>query len=278
MPELPEVETICRILRDGRDGLPSLVGKNIIDAEILWEGCIASPTPSEFQTLIRGEVIREIGRRGKYIRFLLSKYELIFHLRMSGDIFLEAQDQESTRHVRLLLNLDNGWRLSFYNPRKFGRVWLLGDTQEFFSHLGLEPLDEDFSAKRLYMMLQSHRRQLKPLLMDQAFLAGMGNIYTDEALFIAKLHPLTRSDAINEFEARRLWSAIRKVLLDGIRSNGSSIDWAYRRGGFQNYFQVYQRTGEPCYTCGTPIKRIVVAQRGTHFCPHCQLPPDDNFS
>jgi len=278
MPELPEVETICRILRDGSDNLPSLVGKSIIDTEILWGGCIESPTPREFQTLIRGEVIGGIERRGKYIRFFLSKYELIFHLRMSGDVFLEAQEQELTNHVRLLFYLDEGWRLSFYNPRKFGRVWLLDDPQELFSNLGMEPLDEDFSANKLYIMLQSHRRQLKPLLMDQSFLAGMGNIYTDEALFIAKLHPLTRSDMINEDKAKRLWSAIRKVLLNGIRSNGSSIDWAYRGGTFQNYFQVYQRTGKPCYNCGTPIKRIVVAERGTHFCPHCQTPPVGNFS
>ncbi|HEX9019391.1 MAG TPA: zinc finger domain-containing protein, partial [Anaerolineaceae bacterium] len=114
------------------------------------------------------------------------------------------------------------------------------------------------------------RRQLKPLLLDQTFLAGLGNIYADEALFAARLHPLRNSSTLTQEEAGRLWTGIRAVLAEGIRRNGASIDWAYRGGDFQNHFMVYQRTGLPCYTCGSPVERITVGQRGTHFCPHCQ--------
>jgi formamidopyrimidine-DNA glycosylase len=124
--------------------------------------------------------------------------------------------------------------------------------------------------------LQQHHRQIKPLLLDQTFLAGMGNIYTDEALFLAKIHPLTTSHSLNEADAARLLDAIRQVLEKGIRANGASIDWVYKGGGFQNDFTVYQRTGQACIRCGTMIERMVVGQRGTHFCPICQ-PHRENY-
>ncbi|MCX6034993.1 MAG: DNA-formamidopyrimidine glycosylase, partial [Chloroflexi bacterium] len=135
---------------------------------------------------------------------------------------------------------------------------------------GPEPLSEAFTADWLYSSLHIRRRQLKPLLLDQAFLAGLGNIYTDEALHLAKLHPLLLSDLVTKKQAKGLWQAIRKVLEEGIRRNGASIDWVYRGGDFQNHFRVYGRTGEPCPVCGTPIERTTVGQRGTHFCPKCQ--------
>jgi len=119
-------------------------------------------------------------------------------------------------------------------------------------------------------MLAGRHRALKPLLLDQAFIAGMGNIYTDEALHLAGLHPLRRSDSLTPPEARALWRSIRRALRAGLRHGGASVDWVYRGGNFQNHFRVYQRAGEPCFNCGTPIRRIVVGQRGTHFCPKCQ--------
>ncbi len=122
----------------------------------------------------------------------------------------------------------------------------------------------------MHHLLGWRRRQLKPLLLDQSFIAGLGNIYTDEALHIARLHPQMLSDEVTHHQAERLWMGIRQVLLEGIRRNGASIDWVYRGGEFQNYFRVYQRTGQPCPECGTPVERIVVGQRGTHFCPVCQ--------
>jgi formamidopyrimidine-DNA glycosylase len=137
-------------------------------------------------------------------------------------------------------------------------------------NLGPEPLDEGFTADALHAMLQTRRRQLKPLLLDQTFLAGLGNSYTDEALHTAGLHPLRLTDSLNAAEAQALWTAIRAVLNEGIRRNGASIDWVYRGGDFQNTFRVYQRTGQACPVCGAPVERILVGQRGTHFCPRCQ--------
>jgi formamidopyrimidine-DNA glycosylase len=137
--------------------------------------------------------------------------------------------------------------------------------------LGPEPLSQAFTPDWLFSALHLRRRQLKPLLLDQAFLAGMGNIYTDEVLHLAKLHPLSLSDSVTKRQAKTLWLAIREVLEQGIRRNGASIDWVYRGGDFQNHFRVYGRTGQPCPVCGTPVERITVGQRGTHFCPRCQV-------
>jgi formamidopyrimidine-DNA glycosylase len=148
---------------------------------------------------------------------------------------------------------------------------LVDDPAEIFQGLGPEPLSEAFTTDWLFSALHRRRKQLKPLLLDQTFLAGLGNIYADEALFEAKLHPLSSSDSVTEQQAGELWLAIRQVLEEGICSNGASIDWVYRGGDFQNHFRVYGRTGEPCPVCQTPIERITVGQRGTHFCPRCQV-------
>jgi formamidopyrimidine-DNA glycosylase len=136
--------------------------------------------------------------------------------------------------------------------------------------LGPEPLSDEFTPEWLHRSLRSRRPRLKPQQLDQSFLAGLGNIYTDEALHRARLHPLRLSDTVTGAQARRLWEAVRTVLKEGIRRNGASIDWAYRGGEFQNYFRVYDRAGEPCPVCGAAIQRMVVGQRGTHICPRCQ--------
>jgi formamidopyrimidine-DNA glycosylase len=192
---------------------------------------------------------------------------------MSGDLLVEPQSAALAPHHRLALDLDDGRRLAFNDARKFGRAWLVSDPGEVINGLGPEPLDPAFTAEQLYRGLQAHRRQLKPLLLDQSFIAGLGNIYTDEALHLARLHPLAIASRLDDGQAGRLWSSIRQALEEGIRRQGASIDWVYRGGDFQNYFRVYQRSGEPCPNCGTPIQRIVVGQRGTHFCPSCQPPP-----
>ena len=159
----------------------------------------------------------------------------------------------------------------FNDTRKFGRVWLTANPEEVLGKLGPEPFGRDFTPEWLHTALHSKHRQLKPLLLDQTFLAGLGNIYTDEALHLAKLHPLAASDSITAKQAEALHEAIRKVLKEGIRRNGASIDWVYRGGEFQNYFRVYDREGKPCPVCGTKIQRIIVGQRSTHFCPKCQM-------
>jgi formamidopyrimidine-DNA glycosylase len=149
-------------------------------------------------------------------------------------------------------------------------MWLVGQPESVLKNLGPEPLDPHLTVEQLHRMLTAVHRQLKPLLLDQGFLAGLGNIYTDEALHLAKIHPLQSSDSLTLDQAGQLLFAIRQVLEEGIRRNGASIDWVYRGGDFQNSFRVYQRTGQPCPECGTPVARIVVGQRGTHFCPTCQ--------
>lgn len=277
MPELPEVETIARKLR------PHLLGKTIKDVELRWTRTLASPSPRKFKELIKGQEIREVTRRAKYFVLQLSHASLLIHLRMSGDLFIKEGTIKPEKHDRLILRLgspesqtvNNSWSsLVFNDTRKFGRVWLIEDLEEVLGKLGPEPLSRNFTPQWLHAALHNKHRQLKPLLLDQTFLAGLGNIYTDEALNLAKLNPLAVSDSVTVEQAGALHKAIRKVLKEGIRRNGASIDWVYRGGEFQNYFRVYDRAGRPCPTCGTEIQRIIVGQRSTHFCPNCQvLPP-----
>lgn len=192
------------------------------------------------------------------------------HLRMSGDMRVEPGSKPLATHDRFVLNFESGLRLAFNDPRKFGRVWLVEKAEDVSANLGYDPFDEALTPELFYEMLRKKNRQLKSLLLDQTFLAGLGNIYTDEALFLAGLHPLRAASSLSMDEAQNLLAAIRTVLEQGIQRQGASIDWVYRGGDFQNYFNVYQRTGEPCLRCGTEIERIVVGQRGTHYCPHCQ--------
>ncbi|HEX8992562.1 MAG TPA: bifunctional DNA-formamidopyrimidine glycosylase/DNA-(apurinic or apyrimidinic site) lyase [Anaerolineales bacterium] len=276
MPELPEVETIARSLR------PELVGMTILEAEVFWPRTIALPSVRRFKQEIRGQVIREVGRRAKFLRLVLTDYELLIHLRMTGDLALTRGLIVPAKHDRLILTLRaprttrhpararRDYSLAFNDARKFGRVWLTANPEEITGRLGPEPLGDDFTPQWLSEALRNRHRQLKPLLLDQTFLAGLGNIYTDESLHRARLHPLALSDSLSARKAERLHAAIRLTLEEGIRRNGASFDWVYRGGDFQNYFRVYDREGKPCPVCGTPIRRLVVGQRSTHICPHCQ--------
>lgn len=270
MPELPEVETIARTLH------PQLVGRTILKADLRWPRTLAVPSPRKFKQQIQGQTIRDVSRRAKFLTVQLSNLYLLIHLRMSGDLFIKEEDAPIEEHDRLILLLKppkrgKNQKLVFNDTRKFGRVWLTAHPEEVLGRLGPEPLEDGFTPRWLYESLQARHRRLKPLLLDQSFLAGLGNIYTDEALHMARLHPLAESDSVSEKQAEALWEAIRAVLGEGVRRNGASIDWVYRGGEFQNYFRVYDREGKPCPVCGTPIRRIVVGQRGTHFCPNCQV-------
>jgi formamidopyrimidine-DNA glycosylase len=272
MPELPEVETIANGLRQGGFGHPSILSRRITGVHLLWERTLALPSPQEFERRSIGQVIHEIGRRGKFLLLHLSQDTLLFHLRMSGDLLVEPLDSDPAPYHRLMLELDEGLRLSFNDTRKFGRAWLVADPVEVLGDLGPEPLDLALSAETFHARCSVRRRQLKPLLLDQTFLAGLGNIYSDEALFLAGLHPQTLAHTLALAQADRLLQSIRTVLQEGIRHHGASIDWVYRGGDFQNYFRVYQRNGQPCRLCGSPIQRILLGQRSTHFCPVCQPP------
>lgn len=274
MPELPEVETFRLRFLHGTDDIPSLVGKQIGGVSVFWQKVVESPSKEQFERRIEGQTITDIHRRGKYLLFLLSRDVLAIHLRMSGDLLVESQSDPIAKHHRLIIELDGGIRLSFNDTRKFGRVWLVEDSERLLSKLGPEPLDEAFTPQVFFDMLQGVNRQIKPLLLDQHFIAGLGNIYTDEALFLAGIHPLTKSDAIDLNQSVILCKAIKDVLHEGILRNGSTIDWVYRGGNFQNYFHVFRRTGEDCLRCGNLIEKITVNSRSTHICPICQPKPD----
>jgi formamidopyrimidine-DNA glycosylase len=280
VPELPEVETIARTLA------PALIGRGIVSADVRWSRTIADPSPPRFKRQIRGQIIENVERRAKFLHLRLSGSHLLIHLRMSGDLLIRARNARAGKHDRLILLLSDAPAdessavaadarsetacLVFSDPRKFGRVWLTDRLEAVTGRLGPEPLGSAFTPAILHQRLHRHHRRLKPLLLDQTFLAGLGNIYADEALHLARLHPLKLSHTVTRPQAHRLHAAIRSVLHEGIRRNGASIDWVYRGGQFQNHFRVYGRRGEPCPVCGTLIRRIVVGQRGTHLCPHCQ--------
>ena len=281
MPELPEVETIARSLRDGGRTGPSILGRKVAGGRLLWARTLAEPDADTFHERLPGQVVTGVGRRAKFLVISLSTDTLLIHLRMSGDIRVEAGLDEDgyplplRPHDRLSLDFfedghPGGLRLAFNDTRKFGRAWLVSNPKAALSALGPEPFDPALNGLEFYRRLQQRSRLIKPLLLDQTFLAGLGNIYTDEALHLAGIHPLRLSNSLTPEEAERLLEAIRGVLAEGIRRNGASFDWVYRGGEFQNYFKVYQRTGQPCPRCGTPVERISVGQRGTHFCPVCQ--------
>ena len=252
MPELPEVETIVRKID------PEVTGKEILSSELRWNGSLAYPTPLKFSQSVGGQFIHSVSRRGKFIILKLNTHHILFHLRMSGDLFIRSENKAAEKHDRVILNLSGDNSLVFQDPRKFGRMWLTQAPESILDKLGPEPLGKQFTADLFYSMLNKRRRQLKPLLLDQSFLAGMGNIYTDEALFAAKIHPLRISDSLTIEECKSLWKAIRDILQEGIKRNGASIDWVYKGGDFQNHFNVYGRRGETCPRCGSVIQKISV--------------------
>jgi formamidopyrimidine-DNA glycosylase len=280
MPELPEVETIVLRLRDGTIDHPPVRGQAIDSVQVTWPKIIAMPpNPELFKVQLSGKIIIDVQRRGKYFHFILNEGHLLAHLRMSGDMRMEKRWSPTgepllpENYDRVVINFKSDWRLAFSNIRKFGRMWYVNDPDLVLGELGPEPLSEQFTPEQLYERLCRHHRQIKPLLMDQHFIAGLGNIYTDESLLRARIHPLRSSDTLTKAEAQALHRAIQETLKEGIRSFGASLDWIYRGGEFQNYFNAYGQTGKPCPRCSTPIQKIVVGQRGTHFCPKCQQLP-----
>lgn len=269
MPELPEVETSVRALRD------PLLGDTFTGARIYWPRHIDRPDPASFQERIMGLRVEEMGRRGKYMVFTLSADEtLIIHLRMTGHLSVVPRDTPLREHTHTVLTLASGNELRFHDTRKFGRVYLVRDPQEVVGGLGPEPLDATFTPEVLASQLARRSMRMKPLLLDQSFIAGVGNIYADEALFYARLHPERRADTLEEEDIVALHAAIQRVLREGIAREGASID-RYRkpdgsRGDMQNAVAVFRRTDQPCIRCGAPIRRIVLGGRSTHFCPECQ--------
>ncbi|MBM4422567.1 MAG: bifunctional DNA-formamidopyrimidine glycosylase/DNA-(apurinic or apyrimidinic site) lyase [Chloroflexi bacterium] len=264
MPELPEVETIVRNLR------APCVGQRIERATVKWKRHVAMPGAAQFIRRIAGQTVLGITRRGKYLVFQLSEDVLLIHLKMSGDLTVVSAATPPDKHAHTVFHFGNGHELRFSDTRKFGRVYLARRADDVTGSLGPEPLDDSFTAQSLAYILQSRRRALKPLLLDQTVIAGVGNIYADESLHRARLHPLRLSHTLAAAEARALWRSLRYTLNQAIRNQGSSIDRVYRQGQHQYHFRAYDRAGQPCPACGAAIRRIVVGGRGTHYCPHCQ--------
>ena len=271
MPELPEVETVARALR------PLLAGKEFASARALWPRTVAAPDPDSFAMRLAGQRIVDIGRRGKYILFTLASGDtLIVHLRMTGKLMVASPGSPDldAPHVRVILYLTDGDALVFNDARKFGRIWLVSDLESVIGKLGPEPLAWDFTPEVLASRLRRRRTSLKALLLDQTVLAGVGNIYADEALHLAGIHPLRTGADLTDEEVIRLHGAIREVLTASIGERGTMLR-DYRppyglQGAYQNHLRVYQQTDRPCPRCGAPVRRIVVTQRSTHYCPQCQ--------
>lgn len=268
MPELPEVETIKNYL------LPRVVGHRFAEVTLIWSRAVHQPSPEEFCRRVIGQTIKDIRRRGKYLLLCLDRETLILHLKMTGVLLLQFSCAELNPYTRAVFRLDNDTKLCLCDQRKFGAMWLVKDEREVVGKLGPEPLDHSFTPEALSAILSRHSMPVKALLCDQNLIAGIGNMYADEALFAARTHPLKKAKDIPRKEAARLHRAIRRVLTAAIGYGGASVD-TYQHpngepGSAQFFFQVAHRRGELCPSCGTLIERIRIRGRGTYFCPMCQ--------
>ena len=273
MPELPEVETIVADLR------PHLIGRTVVRAELRFPSIVRHPEPEMFVDSITGLRIEAVGRRGKFILIALDGARLlVVHLGMSGQLRLVDSAAEITNHTHVMLDLDDGRQLRYRDPRRFGRL-LLGTEEELLTSgtlpkLGPEPIDPSFDAEELYNRFRRRRASLKSLLLDQAMVAGVGNIYADESLHRAKLRPDRAAGSLSRKSVRRLHESMRDSLELAIKNRGSSVD-TYRdawgeTGNQQEKLLVYGRAGEPCFTCGRPLSIVRIAGRSTVFCRRCQ--------
>jgi formamidopyrimidine-DNA glycosylase len=288
MPELPEVETVCRQLE------PEIEGRRIERLEVLDARWCRPMLPAELEAAVAGAEIRSLGRRGKYLLLGLGGARtLVMHLRMTGNLVLvegerkldpsegrrlyENERSVSERHLRARFALDDGRELWFTDPRRFGEAFLIADADldQRFVRLGAEPFSAEFTAEALGAMAAGRTAPLKSFLLDQSRIAGVGNIYADEVLFRARLHPLSPAGSMKPEHHEALRGAVVAALEAGIDRGGASID-DYRdgrgeKGSMQDEFLVHTREGEPCRRCGTTIVRIVVSGRSTYYCPSCQV-------
>jgi formamidopyrimidine-DNA glycosylase len=269
LPELPEVETIKNELS------PHVIGRRFTDVTICDAKPVKRPSVDEFRRGLIGQSINDLERRGKYLIFRISSgAALVIHLKMTGALLLNPE--QTDRYARVIFRLDDGSQLVFTDRRRLGALWLLENEQAVIGKLGPEPLDPEFTAQTLAERLHKRQAPIKAVLLDQGFMAGIGNMYADEALFAAKIHPLRKANSLSTQEIRKLHKAIVDVLQAAIDSKGASVD-TYKRpdgrlGTAHDNFRVAHRGGKPCPVCGTPIQRLAVRNRGSYFCPKCQEP------
>lgn len=267
MPELPEVETIKNEL------LPHVVGRQFIGVGVYDEKPIRQLTVGEFCYKLVGQSITGLERRGKYLIFHLSVGQvMVVHLRMTGALLLDPREDD--RFARVVFRLDDGSQLVFSDRRRLGVIWLADNEKTVVEKLGVEPLTKDFTAERLAERLKGRQAPIKAVLLDQTVVAGIGNMYADEALFISKIHPLKKAGELSSQEIEALYKAIVTVLRSAIDNKGASIDTYKRPGGelgtAHYQFHVAHRRNESCDVCGTDIQRVTVRGRGSYFCPVCQ--------
>ncbi len=269
MPELPEVETVKNEL------MPHVVGRRITGVTLLWEGIVKEPSPDEFRSRVAGQTITGISRRGKYLSLALSSGDtLIIHLKMTGSLLVQPDNEEPPKYTRAIIHLDNGTDIDFRDPRKFGVLRVVDDNDKIIGKLGPEPFDADFTPQVLARILDKRKTPMKALLCEQHLIAGIGSMYADESLFAVKIHPERPGERVSGREVKSLYKAIRKILYAAIENKGASVDTYYRPDGSKGTahfeFKVAHRFKEPCSVCGTPIERIKVRGRGSYFCPKCQ--------
>ena len=273
MPELPEVETIAREMREA-----NLVGLKVEKIEIFWPRTIATPSSAIFAKQLSNQTINNISRRGKFLVLTLSEDTLLVHLRMTGKFLISHRDVPKTKHEHVRLHLSDKRVLKYEDQRKFGKWYLLKDPQEKLQEIGLEPLESTFTFQAFKEKLLNRKALIKKFLLDQRFIAGLGNIYVDEALWEAKIHPLRSLSSLTSEELVALHESIPKVLNKGVANLGTSLgahranyfSVSGRRGGNQYQLNVFRQEGSKCSRCEQTIIKTVVAQRGTHICPNCQ--------
>ena len=270
MPELPEVETVVRGLA------PKITGLTLGETWVDWAKVIEPWTLKEFTGRVMGQTIRRIHRRGKYICITLDTDFLVVHLRMTGRLYVTPFRKGGDAWVHFSIVLEDAGYLAFSDARKFGRVYLTSSLAFLEEKLGPEPLT--LKPAEFKHILRGSKRSIKTFLLDQQKLAGVGNIYADEALFQARIHPEYPVDQLSDRKRISLGRAVQAALAAGVDREGASINW-YRKpdggkGESQEHFRVYGKKDQPCTRCATPIRRIVVGQRGTHFCPRCQKQAD----
>ncbi|MFC1987947.1 bifunctional DNA-formamidopyrimidine glycosylase/DNA-(apurinic or apyrimidinic site) lyase [Chloroflexota bacterium] len=270
MPELPEVETVRNEL------LPYIIGRCVTGVTLLWEGIVRQPPAKEFCSRLIGQRLTGIARRGKYLIVGLSSDDLlIIHLKMTGSLLVGPDSSPPPKYTRAIIHLDNSTSIFFRDPRKFGLMRLVKDKNSIVGKLGPEPLEDDFTPRVLAQRLAKRKAPIKALLLDQGLIAGIGNMYADEALFEAKIHPLRGGASLSQEEIDHLYTAIQRILRAAIGNKGASVDTYFRPDGTEGtaHFEfkvAHGLGGKTCLVCGTPVKRIVVRNRGTYFCPHCQ--------
>jgi formamidopyrimidine-DNA glycosylase len=274
VPELPEVETIRRQLA------PHLEGRTLLDVEILDWRWTRPQDPAIVADGLRGQAVRRVGRAGKYLVWELSDERfLLVHLRMTGALLFDPDGDSA--HTRVRMRFDGGHRLIYVDPRRFGTGHLLlGEAARdayLAERLGVEPMTPEFTTEHLRAIARGRTAPVKAFVLDQRRIAGVGNIYADEALFRAGIHPLRPAGALTRPQLDALRDAIEQALAAGIEAKGATID-DFRhvdgaRGSFQDRFLVHLREGEPCVNCATPIRKLVVGGRGTYVCEHCQPRP-----